>query len=319
MLLLLVGAMLLGIISGLFPALVISRFSPIEVVKGTFAIKTKGTYTKVLIGFQYCIAIILLICSWGISRQTNFMRSYDTGFQKENIFWMGNTIKANQKLVFSDVLRNIPGVSAVSYACGSPIDGENHNQSFTYNGKPVSFQQFIVDSAFFSLMGLKITPSNAAYSKKGCYLNHTALSELELPANTTSFKFYNQELPVLGIVNDFNVRSLHHKIGPVMICLMDENRYPWQIFVKVSGANLVETVDKIKNAQAKFTGGMPMESGFIDSTISQWYQREERAAIIVRGLHTPGHHYFGHGDFRHVALLRTAKGERNWHPEDKRS
>ncbi len=277
---LLAGIPLIGLISGLIPAMVINRFNPIEVVKGTFTRKTKATYSKILIGFQYCIAIVLLICSWGISRQTHFMRSYDIGFQKDNLFWMENTIEAKQKKAFSNVLKSIPGVQEVSYVCGSPLDGGN-NQSFTYKDKPVSFQEFIVDSAFINLMGLKITPTGAAYSKNGYYLNRTALAELELPDNATTFKRYNEEYPVLGIVNDFNYRSLYQKIGPVMIGQMDPERVPWKIFVKVSGTNQLESVDRIKKAQAKFTGGIPMESGFVDNTINQWYQKEEKTASIV--------------------------------------
>ncbi len=279
-LLLLAGIPIIGLISGLIPAMVINRFNPIEVVKGTFSPKAKGTYSKILIGFQYCVAIVLLICSWGINRQTHFMRTYDTGFQKDNIFWMENTVDARQKRAFSDVLKTIPGVQEVSYVCGSPLDGGN-NQSFTYKDKPVSFQEFIVDSAFINLIGLKITPTGAAYSKKGYYLNRTALAELELPDNATTFKRYNEEYPILGIVDDFNFRPLYQKIGPVMIGQMDPNAEPWKIFVKTSGGNQIETVDRIKKAQAKFTGGIPMESGFVNDTINQWYQKEEKTASIV--------------------------------------
>jgi putative ABC transport system permease protein len=279
-LLLLVAVPLLGLVSGLVPALVINRFNPIEVVKGTFARKTKGTYSKILIGFQYGIAIVLLICSWTINRQTHFMRTYNVGFQKDNIFWMENTIKANQKRAFCDVLKAIPGVQKVSYTQGSPLDGGN-NQSFIYNGKPISFQEFFVDSAFFRLIGMKMTPTNAAYDKRGYYLNHTALAELGLPNNATSFKRYDEVHPVLGIVDDFNFRSLYQKIGPVMIGQLDEHEEPWKVFVKVSGSNLVETANQIKAAQSKFTGGIPMESGFVDDTINQWYQKEEKTASIV--------------------------------------
>ena len=107
------------------------------------------------------------------------------------------------------------------------------------------------------------------------------MAELELPDNATSFKRYEEEYLILGIVNDFNFRSLYEKVGPVMIGQMDENREPWKVFVKLSGGNPIETVGKIKKAQAKFTGGVPMESGFVDDTINQWYQKEEKTASLV--------------------------------------
>ena len=278
--LLMILVSLIGLVSGLVPALTINRVNPVEMVKGTFARRTKGTYSKILIGFQYCIAIILLICSWGISRQAHFMRSYNTGFQKENIFWMENTIGINQKKAFSDVLKTIPGVQEVSYACGSPIDG-GKSWSWTYNGKPVNFQEFLVDSAFFRIMGLKITLTNAAYNKKGYFLNRTALAEMGLPDNATTFKRYDEELSMLGIVNDFNFRPLYQEIGPITIGWINEQNDPWKILVKLSGGNPIKTVDRIKQAQAKFTRGVPMSSGFVDDTINQWYQKEEKTASLV--------------------------------------
>jgi putative ABC transport system permease protein len=74
---------------------------------------------------------------------------------------------------------------------------------------------------------------------------------------------------------------LYQKIGPVMIGQMDPERQPWKIFVKILGTSQLETVDRIKKAQAKFTGRIPMESGFVDNTINQWYQKEEKTASIV--------------------------------------
>ena len=102
----------------------------------------------------------------------------------------------------SNGLRNqllaIPGVKRVSFVAGSPIDGGNNN-SFTYKNKPVSFQTFIVDSSFFPMMQMKITPTGVAYSKKGVWLNRAAIKEMELDSLPKSFMYYKNKLPVLGV------------------------------------------------------------------------------------------------------------------------
>lgn len=271
-----------GLISGIIPAIVVNRFNPIDVVKGDLTRKTKTTYSKILIAFQYGIAIILLICSWTITRQSKFMQNFDTGFNKENLFWMENTITANQKTAFRNLLKTIPGVIDVSYCRGTPLDGGN-NQSFNYKDKPVSFQEFVVDSIYFNLMGMKVTRTEAAFSKNGVWLNREAVKSLELGDSSISFRYYNNELPVLGVINDFNFRSLHTKIGPLIVRQLGESDVPWKIIVKLNGANPV-AAKRIREEQASFTGGTPMNSGFVDETINQFYVKEAKRSKLIQAF-----------------------------------
>ena len=269
-----------GIISGIIPAIVVNSFSPIDVVKGNLTRKTKSTYSKVLIAFQYTIAIVLLICTWTIANQAKFMQKYNTGYEKENLFWMENTINASQKTAFRNILKSIPGVIDVSYCMGTPIDGGN-NQSFKYKDTPVSFQEFIVDSLFFNIMGMKVTNTAIAFSQNGVWLNRAAVQLLDLGEKPVSFRRYDTDVPVLGIINDFNFRSLHTKIGPVMVRQLQPGDEPWSIMVKISGANLVATVKKITEAQSSFTAGIPMQSGLVDETLNQLYDREVKQSKLI--------------------------------------
>lgn len=139
---------LLGLVAGLAPAFLITRFNPIDVVKGAFRKKTKGVYSKALICFQYTVAIALVVCTAVIWRQTDFMRNYNLGFDKENIIWMENQVSGAQKMALRSEFEKIPGVVGVSFVCGSPVDGGNNN-SFSYKDKALSFQEFKVDTAFF--------------------------------------------------------------------------------------------------------------------------------------------------------------------------
>ena len=154
-----------GLISGIVPAIVVNSFNPLDIAKGNLARKTKTTYSKVLIALQYSIAIVLLICTATIASQSKFMQNYNTGYNKEDLFWMENTITPLQKNAFRSLLKSIPGIIEVSYCRGTPISGGN-NQSFNYYDKPVSFQEFYVDSLFFNLMGIKVTTSSKLHSQQ---------------------------------------------------------------------------------------------------------------------------------------------------------
>jgi putative ABC transport system permease protein len=150
-----------------------------------------------------------------------------------------------------------------------------------HNGKPFSFQEFIVDSAFFNMVGMHPVSTGVAYSKNGMWLNKTAVKTLELDSLPRSFARYGQEVPVLGIVDDFNYSSLHNRVGPVMIGQLDENRWPWSILVQIEGTELFATVDKIKGAYSEFSGGLPFSYSFLDDTIKSWYEKEVRTNKIV--------------------------------------
>ena len=271
---------LTGFVSGIIPALVANKFNPVEVVKGSFSFKTRKSYSKVLIAFQYTVAIVLLVSTLTITRQSDFMQNYDMGFDKDNLFWMNNTIGNNQREAFRNELNSIAGVEAVSYCMGMPIDGGN-NQSFNYEDKPVSFQEFRGDSLFLKIFGMKVKSTGSAYSKDGVWINQTAVNELGLEELPTSFKYYSTVVPVLGVIEDFNFRSLHEQVGPAIVRQLNGNDYAWSIVVKVNGANMVETVKQIKAKQAEFTGGEPMESGFIDASVDQWYTTEVKRSKLI--------------------------------------
>ncbi|NLP56888.1 ABC transporter permease [Lutibacter sp. B1] len=278
--LLIVFFSIIGIVSGILPALKISSFKPIEVVKGTFRKKSKGVYGNIFITFQYTVTIALLACSWIILKQTHFLQNYDVGFNKSNIILMPYLSDSDKKTTIKNALEQVPGVQEVSFTWGSPLDGGS-NQSFEYNGQHLSFQEFRVDSSFFNLLGLKINPTEVAYSKEGIYLNKTALKILGLDPTQTAFQINDKKLPVLGIVDDFNFNDLSKYIGPLMIHQQLEDSYATNIFIKINNENRSETLQKIKSTYTSLIDNIPFEISFVDKIINKWYLKEEKTGKII--------------------------------------
>jgi len=279
--LILVGTFyLMGFFSGLFPALKIVNFKPIEVVKGAFRKKAKSIYGKAFITFQYTVTIALLACSWIILKQTNFLRNQDLGFQKDNIIHMEYLSAIDQKDIIKNALLQIPGVQDVSLTWQSPLSGGS-NQTFDYNGRPVSFQEFAVDSSFFNVFDIKMKPTEVAYSENGVYLNETAVKELGLDDNPVSFKMEEEEKSILGVVTDFNFQELRYKIDPLMIRQQLANSYAEDIFIKVNSNNIFHTANKIKSTYVSLVGNVEFELKFVDDTINQWYEKDARTGQII--------------------------------------
>ncbi|NPA35444.1 MAG: FtsX-like permease family protein [Chlorobi bacterium] len=270
----------IGILSGIVPATIITRLKAVDVLKGGFRRKTKTVYSKMLIGFQYAVVIALLISTFVISRQTHFMQNHNPGFNSNGILRLPCALEPHKYPGLRNKLMEIPGVKSVSFVRGDPIDGGNNN-TFKYHDKMLSFQVFEVDSAFFDMMKLKVTRTDAAKSHYGIFLNRTAVKALELDSLPVSVKMYDRDIPVLGVVNDFNFRSLHKKIGPVMISFRDTSNYAWSILVQIEGNNIIPTADKVKSTYSKFIDGIPFDARFFDESIQEWYEKEKKTSKIV--------------------------------------
>lgn len=276
----------LGFLSGAIPAMAIIRFNPVDVVKGVFRKEARGTYGKILICFQYTVSIVLIICTLVIIRQTNYLRNYNLGFNKENVIWLQNVLwrqnntPSSQMEALRGEFMRLPGVKYVSFVQGSPLDGGNNN-SFESEGHSVSFQVFKVDSFFFKIMDIPVRSTSVAMSAGGVYLNETGVKELGLEDMPAKFKMYNSDVPVLGVVNDFHFRNLSEKIGPAMVVPLGENDRPWKILVKVDGYNMSEIYRNVTKVYSQFVNGVPFEAGFMDDTINQWYAPNERQARLI--------------------------------------
>lgn len=268
-----------GGISGIVPAWIISRFNPLDVTKGGIGKKIRGIYGKVLICFQYVVTIILLVCTIVTVRQTQYLQNFDLGFDKDHVVWLENRVDARQYASLRSEFMKIPEVRGVSFVCGDPMSGGSNN-SFDYKDKPVSFQEFRVDTAFFRLMNLRVTPTGLADNGQGVYLNETAVKVLELGKNALEVRYVKDVLPILGIVNDFYFMSLFQPIGPAIIMPIKEEEAQ-NVLIKMDDRNTAATYQRIKDVYAAFIDGVPFESGFMDETINQFYAQNERMARLI--------------------------------------
>lgn len=274
---------LISLLAGLLPALIISGFNPIEIVKGTFSRKVKSSYAKGLIIFQYTVVIILLVCSFFMRQQSDFMINYNMGFNREGILEMDNMLDSAQLVGFKSKLYSIPGVELVSYTCGTPLNGGN-NFSYEKDGEQFSFQELVVDSAFFKIYGINIEPTNIDASDQTYFLNRKAYNALHPDSKTQMVDMGTKEkYAIAGIISDFNIRTLHNETGLVRIRKLRSKDWVWNIVVKISGsgADLYKTADRIKEEYSKYNGGELFESRFVDDIIHDNYKKEEKSTIIM--------------------------------------
>lgn len=272
----------ISIVAGLIPALIISGFNPIEIVKGSFSRKVKAKYSKGLIIFQYIVTIALLICSFFIKQQSDFLVNYDQGFNRDGIFVMDNVLDSAQLEGFKDKLQSISGVELVSYSRGTPATGSN-NYSFEVDGVQFSFQELVVDSTFFKIFDIKISPTGIEPTNDTYWVNQTAYNALHPDSISYLANFgYNEFKQIAGIVNDFNFKSLREPIGLMRMKNLPHGHLPWNIVVKIAkGADLYKTADKIKDTYSQYNGGEFFESQFVGDVVQNAYEKEKKTSQII--------------------------------------
>ena len=275
---------IISLLAGIIPALIISSFNPLEVVKGTFSRKVKSSYSKGLIIFQYTVAIALLICAIFIQRQSRFLINYDVGYNREGILEINNTgLDTTQLDGFKAKLLGIPGVDLVSFSCGTPLDGGNNN-SYDLDGEQFSFQEFYVDSAFFKIYGITIDPTGIPPSNDTWWLNEKGYKAVHVDEATQTFSVWGGEYraQIAGIFNDFKIRKLDQDYNQLRMRWRRNGETPWQIIVKMSpGSDYYSMARRVEEEYTQYTGGELFEARFVDEGIQRNYESVQKMSSIM--------------------------------------
>lgn len=277
-----VAIILLGLLTGVIPASVITRARPIDVVRGSFRHKTKMVYNKILIGFQYLITIVLLGCTLTMSRQIDMMLHADLGFDTANKLYLSiPDLNPGQSAGLKNQLLQIAGVENVALVRGVPMLGSN-NTSDTWHDQPISIQRFEGDSSYLKIMGFRILRDNRTDDRKAIWLNETAMQAMELPDSASYCEYF--KCPIAGIVQDFRHRDLTHPAEPCIIEHMQDNYWPWACIIQLTNLDSPVTLRTIERVYREYTGGMPCEYKTYDEVMHQQYAAQQRMSDILFGF-----------------------------------
>lgn len=276
---------LVGSLSGLLPALLISASKPIEVVRGTFRRQTKMIFSKCFITFQNTITIATLAAALVMGLQIYHMIKAPLGYNTRNILVAENQFRSdNEKAAAMDQLRQLTSIRSIGFSNGTPFSGTN-NLTGVYEGKSLSFQQMTMDSAAFKMLGLEILKENhvASAGDWSWYLSERALRDMELPQDAKVFHHEGSDAaPILGVLKDFHLRNIVEESSPVMLRFRDFNEpesFPWNILIEVEGdpytafkeiSQIIEGITQVE-----------FEGQYLDKQIQESFDSQIRLVKIV--------------------------------------
>lgn len=274
--------LLIGILAGLLPAIVISNAKPIEVVRGTFRRQTKMVFSKFFITFQNGITIALVAASITMVAQVNHLIHAPLGYKTTNVMDVPvESYKSKTDIeTFANEVNQLASVKRIAFSQGTPFNRGN-NSTEEINGKQVSFQVFKADTAFLSILGIEIIRDNHLAGPKKVYLNQQAMREMELPEDSPSIKVWGQEIPIAGIVKDFQLSNIMYQKKPVRLLIKNDIKEwtPYNVLLEVEG----DPVESYKDIQEIYEriGHVGFEGKYIDTQIQESFAAQERTSRIV--------------------------------------
>lgn len=289
-------ALFTGIISSCYPALFLSSYDPLKILKGeTHSGYKKSSLRKGLIIFQFTLLIGLIICTLVVTKQLNFVENGKIGYDKENILCIPLTGFGYSQI---DALKNeLSGNPNVIDACASqPIDDRSLSSttSFFWKGRAAETQQSITtlyaDKDFVSTYKLKLkegryfSPAFASSDSNSFIINETAEKTIGMTSPLNKyFKVRGREGKIIGVVKDFHFSSFHKKIEPLVILqpIAKQNTRLQLLSIRLKPGNLQNSIASVKNIWEKIALTSPFNFYFLDQYIDNLYRTEQRTAILL--------------------------------------
>lgn len=293
----LIGVVLIiGVGAGIYPAFVLSTFSPIKGLKGEQKGKG-GNLRQMLVILQFSISIIMIIGTSIATDQLDFLRQSDTGFDKEQVLYISalrTPIAQKYEAFKNEILRrqDINSMTAVVDALGARHQGDN----FRFEGMERStlFSVFWSKHDFFKTFGLNIVQGRPF--KENILSDDTAaivinqalcrrLDWREDEAIGKAYEYGNRPGKIIGVVEDFNFASKHRNIEPLVIQLRNNpgsfNLLIKYLAIKLDTENIGETLSFVEGKWNEFAPGRPFDYFFLEDELNTLYKDEDKLSKVA--------------------------------------
>jgi putative ABC transport system permease protein len=299
-------ALIMALFSSSYPAFFLSKFHPVEAIKGKLKVGKDGkVFRNSLVVFQFSVSIILIICTAVVFDQLNFVAQKDLGFDKENLVVLNHVEALKNRESLKQDAMNIPGALDASVCSSTPpeVFGGDSFSAEGMNGQSFQLNYTSGDERFIPTLGVKLkygrnfsinNPSDvnaviineSAVRRVGWALDETVIGKKILYPNSNDAQF-----EVIGVVEDFNYWSLATSIEPMAIFHVNnqstnagERRY---VVIRVkpqTSDDWQKTLGALSVMWKKHAGDTPFDYRFIDELFAETFKTQEQFGSILTSM-----------------------------------
>ena len=278
--------LLTGSLAGIYPALVLSRFSPVETLYGKIRFGGKNLLAKSLVVLQFSLATFLVIATMIIYSQFNFLVNHDLGYNDKNVAVLtGSTFNRNRLDMIKSTLLQNPAVTAVAADQGGRW-GTHANINGSQDAK---FDMKVIDENYLPMLQIPVVKGRnfsrelSSDTASGVLVNEAFVKMAgwkEPLGQIVDFFYNNKKYNVIGVVKDYHHQSLNEKISPVVF--LSNPQYPLRdIYVKVKADKTAEVLPFLQKIFKQLFPFQPYEYKFKDADNEQQYAAERKWKQIV--------------------------------------